>query len=346
MRDIAHSMGHSRYVRVLVYVTLFVLVVSLLRLPLTWYNDFAVEHQFGLSNQNYIQWLTAQGKAMVLTVVILGIVPIQWLIYTILARSPRRWWLWLGLGLAPFLVAATLLTPIVIEPVFNRFRPLHDLELRTSILALAERAGIPGRKVVEVNKSAQTKKYNAYVSGFGASQRIVLWDTTLQGLKPDEILFVMGHEMGHYRLGHIWKGVAVGALLGLVLFWATARIGGWAVRRFGDVWGFHELSDVASIPLLLLVIDLLTFAVQPAVNAYTRQVETQADQYGLEITQDSDAAARAFVKMGSQNKDDPDPAPFVKWMLYSHPPDAERVRMALHYRPWAEGEPNSFYHGS
>jgi Zn-dependent protease with chaperone function len=272
-------------------------------------------------------------------------VPILWLVYTAIAKSPRRWWLWLALGTLPLVVAGTLIGPLVIDPVFNKFTPLRNQELKTRILDLAAKAGIPGRNVFEVNKSEQTKKYNAYVSGFGVSQRIVLWDTILEGMTEDEILYVMGHEMGHYKLGHIWRGIAFTSALSLLLFFLCGRIAGWGMARFGRSWGFTELHDVASLPLLYATLSLVVFLVQPLIHAHARNVETEADVYGLELTHDNDAAARAFVKLGSQNKSNPEPSVFVKYALYSHPPDAERLRLAMSYRPWEEGRPNRFFKG-
>jgi STE24 endopeptidase len=343
MRDVAHALGHRRYVRVLVFLTLYAIVVFLFTLPLTWYNGFALEHQFGLSNQGFGAWILDQLKAGVFTIVMFGVLPILWLVYRTFEKSPRRWWAWLAAGVIPLVVASVLLQPLVFDPMFNKFTPLRDEHLKSRILALAARADIPSRRVYEVNKSAQTKKYNAYVNGFGASQRIVLWDTILHGMKEDEILYVMGHEMGHYKLHHIWQGIAVSALLAFVLLWVAARLCDAALKRFGLRWGVYGMADVASLPLLMLVFDLLTFAAQPVINGYSRRVEHEADVFGLEITRNNDAAARAFVKLGSQNKSNPDPSPFVEWMLYDHPTESQRVSFAMHYRPWAEGKPDRFF---
>jgi Zn-dependent protease with chaperone function len=343
IRDVAHALGHRRYVRVLVFLTLYAIVVFVFTLPLTWYDEFALEHQFGLSTQGFGGWFADQLKAGVFTLVMFGVLPILWLVYRVFEKSPRHWWAWLAAGVIPLVVASVLLQPLVFDPMFNKFTPLRDEHLKTRILALAARADIPARRVYEVNKSAQTKKYNAYVNGFGASQRIVLWDTTLHGMKEDEILFVMGHEMGHYKLHHIWQGIGVSAVLALVLLWVAARLCDAALKRYGLRWGVYGMADVASLPLLMLVFDLLTFAAQPVINGYSRRVEHEADVFGLEITRDNDAAARAFVKLGSQNKSNPDPSPVVEWMLYTHPSESERVSFAMHYRPWAEGKPDRFY---
>lgn len=345
-RDVAQSLGRSRWVQLLVVLTLYTLVLYALTFPIAWYDGFALEHQYRLSNQSFGSWIADQGKSLMVGLVFLGVAPILWLVYTAIARSPRRWWLWLGLGTLPLVVGVTLLQPLVVDPLFNRFAPLGDRRLEARILELAELAGIPGRNVYRVDKSAQTTKFNAYVNGFGVSQRIVLWDTTLEGMAEDEILFVTGHEIGHYALRHIWRGIAMTSAASLLLLWAVAGIAAWGVRRFGESWGFRNLSDPASLPLLAAAMGLVVTLAQPAVNGFSRSIEREADVYGLEITRDNDAAARAFMKIGAQNRSNPDPPAWARLTLYSHPTLSERVRLALGYRPWEEGRPNRFYRGS
>jgi Zn-dependent protease with chaperone function len=345
MRDLAHGIGRNRYVRVLVYFTLYSIVGYILSFPLSWFQGFALEHQYNLSNQNFGAWFVDELKGLGLGVLFLGVVPIAALSYWGIAKSPRRWWLWLAIGSFPVIVLSVLLQPLVIDPAFNKFTPLKDKQLERRILDLAEKAGIPGRRVFEVDKSAQTKKINAYVSGFGASQRIVLWDTTLKGMKEDEILFVMGHEMGHYVLAHIWKGILLSVALSVLFFYLSYLFTGWAIARFGARWGFTELSDVASMPLIVGTIGLISFIAQPMTNSFSRAIEHEADQFGLEVTQLSDAGARAFIKLGAQNKSNPEPNPLVKAFVYTHPPLIERIRYALAYHPWTEGKPNARFHG-
>jgi len=342
LRDVAHALGHRLYARMLVFLILFTSIVGLLELPLEWYDGFVLEHRFGLSTQSLGAWLGDQGKMALVNVVAFGVVPILALVWVAIRRWPRAWWLALAVGALPLLLAGTLLQPLVVDPLFNHFTPLRDRHLAGEILAIAGRAGIPARNVYQVDKSAQTRKINAYVSGFGASQRIVLWDTTLEAMHDDEILFVTGHEIGHYKLGHIWKGILFTAAFGFILLFAAQRVCHAAVRRFGGRWGVSTMDDVASLPLLVGTVSLLAFLAQPVVNAYSREVESQSDVYGLEITHDNDSAARAFLTLARQNRSDPDPPPLVKWMLYSHPPAIERVQLALHYRPWATGAPTKF----
>jgi Zn-dependent protease with chaperone function len=240
-------------------------------------------------------------------------------------------------------VGAVVIQPLVVDPLFNRFEPLRDQHLKARILALAERAGIPGRNVYQVDKSRQTKTFNAYVNGFGVSQRIVLWDTTLQGMEEDEILFVMAHEMGHYKLAHIWKGILESTIGGFAFFWIVAIVARAGVRRFGNAWRFQRLDDPASLPWLLTLISLVAFLSQPIVNGFSRAVESEADVYALEITHDNDAGARTYLKLAAQNKSNPEPPVWIRFTLYSHPTLAERVRLALTYHPWSEGKPNKLY---
>jgi Zn-dependent protease with chaperone function len=345
MRDIAHRAGSARYVRVLVYFILYSAITFVLLFPLEWLQGYALEHQYNLSNQNFGEWFLDGLKGLGFGIFFIGVVPIAALAYQAIAKYPRRWWLWLTIGSFPVIVMSVLIQPLVIDPAFNKFTPLHDKQLERKILDLAEKAGIPGRRVFEVNKSAQTKKLNAYVSGFGVSQRIVLWDTTLKEMSEDEILFVMGHEMGHYVLHHIWKGIVLSVILSAVFFCLSYWITGWAIARFGPRWGFTELSDVASMPLIVATIGLISFLAQPITSSGSRYFEHEADQFGLEVTQLSDAGARAFIKLGALNKSNPEPNFLVKTFMYDHPPLVERIRYALDYHPWTEGKPNAKFHG-
>ena len=345
-RDVAHGLGRHLYVRVLVYFTLYTLAMFLLSLPLAWYEEYAVEHQFALSTQSWFGWLGDSLKSVVFSIVAVGVVPVLSIAWASLERAPRRWWLWLAAGTLPVALAAVLLQPIVFDPLFHRFTPLPDSPLRHELLDLAARAGIPARHVYEIDMSSTTRKLNAYVNGFGASQRIVLWDTTLRAMKRDEILFVMGHEMGHYALGHIWKFVLFLGAGAYLVFFLVARIHAWGVRRFAGLWGLQgadSVADLAAMPMLAIAISLVLTASTPAVNALTRATEHEADVFGLELTHDNDAAERAFLQLAAGNRSDPDPPRWIELLLYDHPPLAARIRFAHEYRPWARGEKPRFY---
>ncbi len=344
-RDIAHAMGRRTYVRVLVYFTLFTVAVTLFTLPLAWYEEFALEHQFGLSNQRLGDWAFDTVKGLTFTIVSVAVMPLLWLAWRAVQQSPRAWWLWLAAGTLPVVLISTLLQPLVFDPLFNRFTPLQDQSLRGEILELGARAGIPGRNVYQVDQSRKTNKVNAYVNGFGASQRIVLWDTMLQRMQRDEILFVMGHEMGHYVLNHIWRGLLWVGLGAFVFFGLLAAMVHGALRLLGARCGIRGISDLAVLPLIMACVSVLGFASQPVFNAFSRRIEHESDIYALELTRDNEAGARAFLQLAANNRSDPEPEAWVRVMFYTHPPLAERIAFALSYRPWDEGRPNQLYRG-
>lgn len=340
IRDFANRKFSNRYGRMLVYFSVYSAIGFILSLPRSVYAGFVVEHSYGLSTQSFPGWLGEEIMGLIVTVVLLGGTGLLALAYRAIEKSPRRWSLWLAAGSVPLIVIAVLIEPIALDPLFNEFTPLKDPQLKTQLLDLAAKTGIPGRNVYEVDKSAQTKKYNAYVKGFGASQRIVLWDTTLKGLEPDEILFVMGHEMGHYQLGHIWRGLAFYSLLSVALLYLGGALVAWGIRRFGERWGIREVNDIATLPLFVVALSVVMLIAQPAVNAYSRATEHEADVFALEVTRLNDAGVRAFVKLASQNKANPEPPLALKWFEYDHPPVIERMQFAIDHHPWSEGKPN------
>jgi len=343
LRDAARRASSRPYAQALVYVLLFLAADFILSLPLAFYQGYALEHRYGLSTESFGAWFLDQWKGLLVALVFLGVIPLVRLAYVPVRRFPRHWWLVLGLSTLPVFLAGTLLQPLVVDPLFNRFTPLKDQRLEARILEVARQVGVPARHVFQVDRSRQTRKLGAYVSGFGPSQRIVLWDTTLRTMKPDEILFVVGHEAAHYRLHHMWWGILAAWLLSFAVFGLSAIFMRGAVARWGGRWGLRELHDIASLPLFVVALTLFTFLAQPGTSAFSRGMERDADTYGLEVTHLNDAAARAFMKLGAQNRSDPDPPAFVRLIQYDHPPLLERVRFALEYRPWEQGRPDRLY---
>jgi Zn-dependent protease with chaperone function len=259
-------------------------------------------------------------------------------------RRVKRWWLALWLGSVPVMVFLILIGPVVLDPVFNTFKPLEDQKLKTELLDLASRAGISGGRVYQVDKSKQTKTMNAYVNGLGPTKRIVMWDTIIAKMDHDELRFVMAHEMGHYVLHHIWKGLAFGLAMLLVAFWLAQQLVDRATRRWGRAWGFEVAHDPAAVPLLLLVISVFFFVASPVMAGVSRYFEHQADTFSLELTHLNDAGARAFVKFAEDSKVLPDPPAFIRFWRYSHPTLAERIVYCTTYKPWEKGEPNRAWH--
>ena len=336
MRAAARCLGRSRwYPTVALFGVFYVLVTALLELPFGWYVGFVRQHQYGLSTQTASQFLGDGAKAVGVGCVVVALT--LWIPYLLLRRSPRRWWLWTGIATIPLATLALVVTPIWIDPLFDRFGPMRDQALEARIVALAQRAGIEGGRVYEVAKSEDTRQVNAYVTGLGAGKRIVLWDTLVDRLTPDEVVFVMGHEMGHYVLGHTAMVILGATLLVTGSMYAVHRVAGALLTRWGRRFGFERLDDPASLPLLILVAGVVSLAVTPVVLATSRYMEHEADRFGLEITRDNQAAARTFVKLQQENLAVPRTGVLDHLWRDSHPDMADRIEFANRYRPWATG---------
>ena len=337
LRDGARKIGRNRFFTIAVYGVLFTLVTFILDLPLAWYEGFVREHSYGLSSQSAGKWWSDQLISLVIGCLFLALT--LWLPYLLLRKSPRRWWLYTGLASIPLLAVLLFITPIWIEPLFNEFGPMKDKALEARILTLADRAGIEGSRVYEVDKSVDTKTVNAYVTGFLNTKRIVLWNTILKKMDSREVLLVMGHEMGHYVLGHTPQLIALGSAVILLCLWVVHHTSGGLIARYRDRFGFSELSDIASLPLIALLFSLVSLVVTPAIFAVSRHDEHEADRFGLEITHDNHACATAFVKMQAENLSNPRPGLLYKLWRSSHPPLGERIDFCNQYRPWETGEP-------
>jgi Zn-dependent protease with chaperone function len=239
----------------------------------------------------------------------------------------------------PFVFGVVLLKPVWIDPLFNDFGPMKDRALEAQIQALAARAGIEGGRIYEVNKSVDTNAANAYVTGVLGSKRIVLWDTLLNRLEPREVLAVMGHEMGHYVLGHVPRSVLLSSFVTLAsLFWID-RAGRALLSRFHGRFGFDRLSDVAALPLILLLLTIASLALAPVVNAYSRYQEHEADRFALEVTRANRSAALAFTKIQRENLANPRPGHFYRLWRATHPSIGDRIDFCNAYHPWVDGRP-------
>jgi STE24 endopeptidase len=342
IRTLARRIGRNWFGAIAVYIALFSLLSFLIDLPLSYYSGYVRQHEYGLSNQSFGKWV--QDSAIGLGLGIVGGTLFLWIPYLLLRKSPRRWWLYSGLAAIPFLLLVTLIAPVWIDPLFNQFGPMKNQALEARILELARRAGIEGGRVFEVAKSEDTKALNAYVTGIGQTKRIVLWDTTVARLDEPELLFVMGHEMGHYVLAHVWKTLGLLSLLMVAALYAIHRTAGWLLARYGDRFGFHELSDIASLPLIMLLFSLYLFLILPIGLAYSRHNERESDRFGLEITHNNRAAAMAFVKLQQENLGVPRPHWLVRLWQANHPTLGERIDFCNEYRPWRSGEPLRYGH--
>jgi Zn-dependent protease with chaperone function len=336
LRDRATRLGKYWYFSLVIYLALLTAIIFAVNLPLDYYAGFVRPHEYGLSSQSAGKWLHDEFVGLGLGLAAGAL--LLWIPYLLLKHATRRWWLYTWLASIPITLFVALVEPIWIEPLFNRFGPMQDTRLEERILDLAHRAGIDGAHVFEVDKSVDTNELNAYVTGIGSTKRIVLWDTIIKQFTPGELLMVMGHEMGHYVLGHVWHGLLLGSAVLLLGLWLIHRVSAWVLRRFGVKTGVTVLGDFASLPLLMLMFGVYTFLFQPALLAYSRHTEHEADRFGLEITHDNRACGTAYVKFVQHDLAYPNPGPLYQLWRSSHPPLAERIRFCNEYHPWREGK--------
>jgi Zn-dependent protease with chaperone function len=337
IRTWARKLGRKWFFIIGVYFIIFTLINFTLDLPLSYYEEYIRQHAYGLSNQTIAKWLGDSLKSLM--VGIIGGVLFLWVPYLLLKKSPRRWWFYTSLLSVPFLFFVLLISPIWIDPLFNQFGPMNNKALESEILALANRAGIEGSRVYEVNKSIDTKTVNAYVTGFLGTKRIVLWDTILAKLNDKEILVVMGHEMGHYVLHHVIKGITFSFFLILFTLYLAYRLANGLIDKYKARFGFDSFADIASLPLLMLLVTVFFFLISPIALAYSRYQEHEADRFALEITRDNHDAAMAFNKLQEENLAVPRPGWLYKLWRSSHPPIGERIDFCNEYKPWKTGQP-------
>jgi Zn-dependent protease with chaperone function len=337
LRNLARRLGSRWFPTVGLYVVLYLGVVFLIDLPLMYYVGFVRQHAYGLSNQSLAKWLNDLLLSLGIEMIV-GFA-FAWVPYLLLARAPRRWWLYTSLLSVPFLFATVLVKPIWIDPLYNDFGPMKNERLEQSILALASRAGIEGSRVFEVNKSIDTKALNAYVTGVLGSKRIVLWDTLIARLEEKELVVVMAHEMGHYVLGHVVRSILLSSFLTLTGLFLVDRLGCWVVARYSHILRFESLADVASVPLLLLSLQATMFFLTPAAMAYSRYQEHEADRFALDLTHANHSGGTAFVKLQQENLGNPRPGLIFKIFRASHPSIGERIDFCNSYRPVASSAP-------
>jgi Zn-dependent protease with chaperone function len=331
IRNLARRLGRGRFFTIGIYVVLYLCLIFLADRPLAYYQGYVRLHEYGLSNQTFVRWLR-NGLVALLVASTVGIC-FTWVPYLLLERSPRRWWLYTSVLAVPFMFAGMFVMPIWIDPLFNDFGPMKDKALENSILALAEKANIQGSRVYEIDKSVDTNAVNAYVTGFLGSKRIVLWDTLIAKLEKKELLCVMAHEMGHYVLGHVVRSILLSSLAILVGLYLVDRMGHILVARFSRFLQFERLSDVASVPLLMMLIQANSLILSPAVLAYSRYQEHEADRYALDLTHANHSAAMAFAKLQEENLGVPRPSWLYVVFRSTHPSIGERIDFCNAYRP-------------
>jgi STE24 endopeptidase len=329
---------------VLIFAPLLVVTLSGLELPVDLYSQ-SLALRFQQSIQGWGSWMWDWTKGEFLNIVFATVGAL--ILFAVIRKAPKTWWLYFWFVSIPLVLSLVLITPLVIDPLFHKFVPLgeRDPQLVESIVTLSYRAGepIPRNRMFLMQASEKTNQINAYVTGIGASKRVVVWDNTIHKMAPDEVLFIVGHEMGHYVLGHVVKGIAfalAGILFSLFVGYHALR---WALKLWGPAWGVPGQSDFAALPVLLLIVSVLGFFGEPIGNSFSRSIEHAADVYGLEVIHGivpnaQQTAAQSFQVMGELDLADPNPPGVITFWLYSHPPLADRLKFAHDYDPWGEGK--------
>jgi STE24 endopeptidase len=340
-RDWAERVSCWRFVQVFIFVPLLLATLSLAALPLSMYGHH-MGLQYGLSVQKWGSWFADYGKSRAINI---GIYIIAlWLLQTTIRWSPRRWWFYFWLEILPIIVFFVFIMPIFIDPLFNKFELLEakNPKLVEEIEKVTQRGGlsIPRSRMYEMKASEKVTTLNAYVTGFGASKRVVVWDTTIQKMPMPETLFVFGHEMGHYVLHHVLYGMVAGAMGLLVALYILFHLSNWTFARFGARWQIRALHDWAAVPMILLLAGIMGFFAEPVGNTVSRYIEHQADIYGLEVTHginpnSQQVAANSFQKLGELGLDYPWPSRLEVIWYWDHPPISDRLRFALEYDPWS-----------
>ena len=325
IRDWTAERTHSRTYQAILYTGAYIVIAFAAQFPLAVYEGYFREHAYGLSNQNFAAWAGDTGIALALTFVFAVIfVP---LLYAAIRRAQESWWLW-GAGLTiAFQILAAVIYPIYIAPLFNHYTPLPDSPLKTQILSLARANDIPADNVWVMDASRQSNRISANVSGFLGTTRITLNDNLLKQGTPDEILAVLGHEMGHYVMGHILRALLLTGLLTVIAFGFLHWGFRFAVGLFGGQWQVRQVSDIAGLPLLVALASLFFFVATPLTNGIIRTAEHQADIFGLDAVRKPDAFATAMLKLSTYRKLEPG-----KWeeiVFFDHPSGRTRVMDAM-----------------
>jgi Zn-dependent protease with chaperone function len=322
LRDLAYRASSWYTVQVFLYIVMLIVIGKALGLGLDYYG-FRLEHQFNLSNQKLRSWAWDETKGLLVGIV-LGTIVVE-LLYFIIRQAPQYWWLIAWAAFLGLFVLMAQLAPLVLFPIFYKFEPLQDEDLKSRLVKLSEAAGTRVRGVYKWNLSVKSKKANAALTGLGNTRRIILADTLLQNYSPDEIEAVLAHELGHHVHKHILKSIAVQACVTLAGFWAANWLLHYAIERWHL---FLTLSDFANLPLLVLVSTVLSFLLLPALNAFSRYNERQADRYAFR----SIANVRPFIssmnKLAEQNLAERSPSKWVEWFFHSHPAISRRVAAA------------------
>ena len=328
MRDSAERITRFKPVQTFLYWLQYIILTSILVFPLSVYEDYFREHKYGLATQTFGPWMIDQLKSLGVSVVLGGMITM--LLFGVVRRLSRTWWIWGAIVTWVFLIFVVMIAPVYLVPIFNKVTPLHEPKIVDPILSMARANGIPAKNVYEIDALRQTTRMSANVSGFASTMRITLNDNLLRRGSPEEIQAVMGHEMGHYVLNHI-ANFTLFMLIVVVVSFAYLRWSiDWTLSRWGVKWGIRGIGDTAILPLVILLFSIFGFVITPVMNTYTRTQEHEADMYGLNTSRQPDGMAQAAIHLGEYRK--MSPGPLEDWVFYDHPSGRNRIYDAMRWK--------------
>ena len=328
MRDLAERITRFKPIQTFLYWLQYIVLTTLLLFPLTVYEDYFREHKYGLATQTFGPWMGDQLRNFGVDLVLLGLLTMM--LFGIVRRLPRTWWIWGAVATTAFMIFGILIAPVYIVPIFNKVTRLDDPKIVEPILSMARANGIPAKDVFTIDASKQTTRMSANVSGFAKTMRITLNDNLLRRGSPEEIQAVMGHEMGHYVMNHIYKSITVFFILIVLafvyLYWGLS----WALERWGEKWQIRGVGDTAVLPLVVLLALIFSFVVTPIGNSLNRTVEYEADMFGLNAARQPDGMAQAAIHLGEYRK--MNPGPVEEWIFFDHPSGRNRIYAAMRWK--------------
>jgi STE24 endopeptidase len=328
MRDLAERVTRFKPVHTFVYWMQYLVLTTILLFPLTVYEDYFREHKYGLATQTFGPWMGDQMKGLGVNLVLGGLLAM--LLFGVVRRLPRTWWIWGAVVTTLFLVFVSLIAPVFIFPIFNKVTRLDDPKIVDPILSMARANGIPAKNVYEIDASRQTTRMSANVSGFANTMRITLNDNLLRRGSPEEIQAVMGHEMGHYVLNHVYKFIMFFLIVTVVAFACLRWALDWTLQCWGEKWQIRGVGDNAVLPLVVLLVSIFAFVITPVMNTFIRTQEYEADMYGLNTSRQPDGAAQGAIHLGEYRK--MSPGPIEEWIFFDHPSGRNRIYAAMRWK--------------
>src|SRR5271169_1779288 len=328
MRDLAERITRFKPLQTFIYWAEYSVITFILGAPLAIYEGYIRERQYGLATQTFGPWAWDQTKFLVVGIVLGGVLAM--LLFGVVRRLPRTWWIWGAVVTMLYLIFTSLIEPVYLVPIFNKVTRLDDPKIIDPILSMARANGIPAKDVYEIDASRQTTRMSANVSGFANTMRITLNDNLLRRGSPEEIQAVMGHEMGHYVMNHIYKIITFGLIVTVLAFAYLRWALDWTLQRWGEKWQIRGVGDTAVLPLVVLLALVFIFAITPVMKTFGRTLEYEADMYGLNTSRQPDGEAQADIHLGEYRK--MSPGPIEEWIFFDHPSGRNRIYAAMRWK--------------